>query len=343
DFAGEENRLFQNNGNGIFTDITAKTGLGGGKNKTSAVVPTDYNNQRDIDFFVVNYGSAAQLFSNQRDGSFKEIAASVGINFAGKALGVGAGDLNKDNFIDFYLPNVDGEDVLFLSDGKGGFAPSPRRQSVPSLSAQVADYDNDGLLDVVTRTADSVMLQRGLGDKLADAVPAISNLKFQNLKSFALGDFTNDGGVDLVSFNDAGSAVALKSGGFGKNFSRVLLAGKTSNRSAIGTKAELRSGSLRQKLEVYSSSPAVASAGVTFGLGYRTSVDALTMFWPAGIMQSELAIKPGENQVDELDRKGTSCPLLYAWNGSEFSFVTDFLGGCAIGAREPGNTWSQPD
>ena len=345
DFAGEENRLFQNNGNGTFTDITAKTGLGGGKNKTTAIVATDYNNQRDIDFFVVNYGAPAQLFSNQRDGSFKEIAASTGINFSGKALGAGAGDVNKDNFVDFYLPNAAGEDVLFLSDGKGAFAQRSGAATgrSGSLAAQMVDFDNDGLLDAVTRTADGVMLQRGLGDKLAEAVPAISNLKFQNLRALALGDFTNDGGVDLVSFGEGDAAVALKSEGFGKNFARLQLAGKTSNRSAIGTKTELRSGSLSQKLEVYSSSPAPASASLVFGLGYRTAVDALTLFWPAGIMQSEVGVKPGENQVDELDRKGTSCPLLYAWNGGEYSFVTDFLGGCAIGMREPGNTWSQPD
>ncbi len=322
DFAGEENRLFQNNGNGTFTDITAKTGLAGGKNKTTAVVPTDFNNQRDIDFFVVNYGSPAQLFSNQRDGSFKEIAASVGINFSGKALGVGAGDLNKDNFIDFYLPGADGEDVSFFSDGKGAFArggdgATGRRGE--SLAAQITDFDNDGLLDVVTQTAAGVRLRRWLGDKFADAPN--SQLPTPNSRSFALGDFTSDGGIDLIGFNNDGGIVALKSEGFGKNFARIQLAGKTSNRSAIGTKAELRSGSLRQKLEVYSTSPAVASAGVTFGLGYRTSVDALTMFWPAGIMQSELAIKPGDNQVDELDRKGTSCPLLYAWNGSEYNGV----------------------
>ena len=121
DFAGEENKLFRNNGNGSFTDITAQTGLGGGKNKTTAVVATDYNNQRDIDFLVVNYGSPVQLFSNQRDGSFKEVASQVGLNFSGQSLGVAAGDLNKDNFIDFYVPNFDGKDALFLSDGRGEF------------------------------------------------------------------------------------------------------------------------------------------------------------------------------------------------------------------------------
>ena len=342
DFDGQENRLFQNNGNGTFTDITTKTGLAGGKNKTTAVVPTDFNNQRDIDFFVVNYGSPAQLFSNQRDGSFKEIASPVGINFSGKALGVGAGDLNKDNFIDLYLPDADGNNALFLSDGRGSFTPSPRRQVAPSFSAQIADYDNDGLLDVVTQTAGGVMLQRGLGDKLAEATPN-SQLPTSNSRSFALGDINNDGGVDLLGFGSDGLIVALKSEGFGKNFARFQLAGKTSNRSAAGTKAELRSGSLRQKLEVYAASPAVASAGMTFGLGYRTAVDSMSLFWPAGIMQSEVGVKPGENQIDELDRKGTSCPLLYAWNGSEYSFVTDFLGGSAIGYLLAPGVYNYPD
>jgi len=349
DFTGEENTLFQNNGiqaGGVtFSDITAKTGLSGGKNKTTAIVPTDYNNQRDIDFFVVNYGSAAQLFSNQRDGSFKELAASVGINFTGQTLGAGAGDLNKDNFVDFYLPNAVGKDALFLSDGRGGF--QAKEFNGGSLAAQFTDFDNDGLLDIVTRTNEGVSLRRGLGNSLADPA-ASSNFKFQNLKSLALGDINEDGGVDVVSFNSEGSVAALKSAGFGKNFSRLQLAGKTSNRSAIGVKAELRSGSLRQKLELYSALPAPASAGIVFGLGFRTSVDALSLFWPAGIMQSELAVKAspsgqGDNQIDELDRKGTSCPLLYAWNGSEYSFVTDFLGGSAIGARLPGNVWNYPD
>ncbi len=344
DFAGEENRLFQNNGiqaGGVtFSDITAKAGLGSGKNKTTAIIPTDYNNQRDIDFLVVNYGSPAQLFSNQRDGSFKEIAASVGINFSGKAFGAGAGDLNKDNFTDFYLPNAGGKDALFLSDGRGSFTATQIEGD--SLAAQIADFDNDGLLDVVTRTKEGSTVRRGLGNSLAAPV-AVSNFKSQNSTSLALGDFNNDGGIDFIGFGEGGALAALKSQGFGKNFSRLQLAGKTSNRSAVGVKAELRSGSLRQKLELYSASPAPAATGIVFGLGFRTSVDALSLFWPAGILQSELAIKTGDNQIDELDRKGTSCPLLYAWNGSQYSFVTDFLGGSAIGAREPGNVWSYPD
>ncbi|MFN0085637.1 MAG: FG-GAP-like repeat-containing protein [Blastocatellia bacterium] len=341
DFPGEENRLYRNNGNGSFTETTAQAGLGGGKLKTTAIVPTDYNNQRDIDLLVVNYGGPAQLFSNQRDGTFREVAAAAGIRFAGRSLGAGAGDLNKDNFIDFYLPSIDGRETLFLSDGRTGFTAVEMREG-GSWAAQMVDYDNDGLLDVVTRTPGGARLRRGLGDRLADPVAALA--KSNAPRALAIGDIDDDGGSDLISINDTGAVSFHRAEGFGKSFTRLSLAGKTSNRSAIGAKVEMRSGSLRQKLEIYSTSPAAAGAGVRFGLGDRTQVDALQLLWPAGILQSEAAIKAGENNsIEELDRKGTSCPILYAWDGGRFSFVTDFLGGSAIGARIPGDRWNYPD
>src|SRR5262249_43652868 len=150
--------------NGTFTDITAQAGLGGGKNKTTAVVATDFNNQRDIDFVVANYAAPVQLFSNQRDGTFKEVAEQVGLKFSGRAFTVAAGDLNKDNFTDFYFPEINVEaarnsgnqtsnfPALYLSDGKGGFKPGldgPINGRVPfGAVTQFADYDNDGLLDI---------------------------------------------------------------------------------------------------------------------------------------------------------------------------------------------------
>lgn len=342
DFAGADNKLFRNNGDGSFTDITTQAGLAGGKLKTTAVVCTDFNNQRDIDFLVVNYGAPVQLFSNQRDGSFKEIAATVGLSFNGKALSGGAGDLNKDNFVDFYLPGWDGKGALFLSNGRGGFAPVTGNEQA-SAAAQFADYDNDGLLDVITSGQDAVALRRGLGNKLADAT-SLPATKSEWARAFAVGDLNEDGGVDVVTFKSNGELAIWQNNGFGKNYARLLLAGKTSNRSAVGTKVELRSGSLRQKLEVYASSPAPAAASLNLGLGYRTQIDALSLFWPAGILQSESAVKASaENQIEELDRKGTSCPLLYAWNGKGYNFVTDFLGGSAIGYLLAPGTYNYPD
>lgn len=364
DFAGTENKFFRNKGDGTFSDDTAKTGVGGGKLKTTAVVATDFNNQRDIDLLVVNYGGSAQLFSNQRDGSFRDVAAQTGLNFSGKSLGVAAGDLNKDNFTDFYFNVVDdsfaggqsvnGMPALRLSDGKGHFTrgfEGPIVGRVPHGSrAVLADYDTDGLLDLVLLSTDNGTLSgaRNKGDFRTTSLTYVSDSISGGLadaRALAASDLNEDGGPDFISFKRDGSLFVLKTEGGGKNFARLALAGRTSNRSAIGTKAEIRSGSLRQKLEVYASSPAPAATGLNFGLGFRTQVDALQLIWPAGIVQSELSVKPGDNTFEELDRKGTSCPLLYAWNGSEYSFVTDFLGGSAIGYRVGAgkHDWNYPD
>jgi Tfp pilus assembly protein PilF len=341
DFAGQGLRLFRNNGNGTFTDITEAAKLGGAKRKTTAIVCSDFNNLRDIDFVVASYGAPLELFSNQRDGTFKDIETTVGLSSTGKTLGIGAGDLNKDSFVDFYVAGYAARDLLFLSDGRGKFT-RQEIESAQTLAVQVVDYDNDGLLDVITLSDKGIELRRGLGRSLAAAVHV--PLTGAGLRVFATGDIDADGGTDIAAITEDGTWRSWRSEGASKNFTRIKLNGKASNRSGIGTKAEIRSGSLAQKLEVYASSPAAASAGISFGLGYRTTVDSLRLLWPSGILQSELSVKTGAiNSFDELDRKGTSCPLLYAWNGSEYTFVTDFLGGSAIGYLTAPGSYNFPD
>ncbi|HKR21281.1 MAG TPA: ASPIC/UnbV domain-containing protein, partial [Pyrinomonadaceae bacterium] len=111
-----------------------------------------------------------------------------------------------------------------------------------------------------------------------------------------------------------------------------------------------RSGSLSQKLETYSAYPAPAPADVVFGLGKRTSVDAVRVLWPAGIVQAETEIAAGSTSktalalsLTELDRKPSSCPYLYVWNGERFEFLTDFLGGGEMGHLDAPGAYNAPD
>ncbi|HEV2764201.1 MAG TPA: ASPIC/UnbV domain-containing protein, partial [Pyrinomonadaceae bacterium] len=137
---------------------------------------------------------------------------------------------------------------------------------------------------------------------------------------------------------------------------RVRLAGKVSNRAGVGAKVEVRAGSLQQKLETYSAPPAPAPSDVTFGLGPRAFADAVRVLWPSGVVQAETEVPraaPDSPNADaaqtvtlpvtELDRKPSSCPYLYAWNGERFEFVTDFMGGGELGYWAAPGVRAAPD
>jgi hypothetical protein len=118
----------------------------------------------------------------------------------------------------------------------------------------------------------------------------------------------------------------------------------------VGAKIELRAGSLQQKLETYSTSPAAAPADLLFGLGPRERVDAVRIIWPSGVIQAETEFgKPASStnlallSVTELDRKPSSCPYLYTWNGERFEFITDFMGGGEMGYLEEPGRHNTPD
>jgi hypothetical protein len=104
----------------------------------------------------------------------------------------------------------------------------------------------------------------------------------------------------------------------------------------------MRAGSLRQKLETYAASPAPAPADVVFGLGKRASADAVRVLWPSGIVQAETEVARTMT-ITELDRKPSSCPYLYTWNGERFEFVTDFLGGGEMGYWLAPGVRNEPD
>jgi tetratricopeptide (TPR) repeat protein len=355
--AGAPNLLLRNNGDGTFADVTAQANVAGAGNAV-AVVPTDYDNRRDVDLLVVGNNAAPKLFRNLRDGSFRDVAAEAGLDQKGDFSSVAAGDVNKDEFTDFFFGSGAAPGLLAMSDGRGRFnlqqAPASTRGA---LAAQFLDYDNDGLLDLLTASTDGLRVQRNVGDGWSDVTArATAGVSFKagaNGAGLASGDVDGDGDTDLFLRDGAGALRFLRNEGGNRNNSvSVRLAGKVSNRGGVGAKVEARAGSLRQKLEAYAASPAPAPADIVFGLGGRQSADAVRILWPSGVVQAEAEFTAATAAsgktattlpVTELDRKPSSCPYLYAWNGERFEFLTDFMGGGELGYWAAPGVRAAPD
>src|SRR5207249_12262363 len=115
----------------------------------------------EVHLFVASYGGTPALCTNLRDGTFRDDASKVGIEIEGSVTSVAAADFNKDDFTDFFFGRASARGVFAISDGRGRFrmAPAPAA-TAGALAAQFVDYDNDGMLDPLTGSADGSRLPR---------------------------------------------------------------------------------------------------------------------------------------------------------------------------------------
>ena len=344
--------LLQNDGRAVFRDVTDSAGLGS-TGTVRALTATDFDGDRDIDVFAVREDGAPALFANERDGTFREVGSETGLAAIRSGVALAAGDFNKDGRRDFVVLHAAVPASIAISRGRRGFVVRPGPEGTAGLTAvQAADYDNDGLLDLLAAGPRGLHVFRNRGadflDVTADAIGPGGHIA-QGFEALSIADIDRDGDLDVAAVARGGAVHLLRNdGGAAKRSIAVTLHGLVSNRSGVGASVDVRAGSLWQRLEHHASTPGVGPSEPFIGLGARQTVDVVRVLWPAGIVQAETLTaesRASQSQISvtELDRKPSSCPYLYTWNGEGFEFVSDFLGGGEMGYWTGAGGWNTPD
>ncbi len=334
------NHLWRNNGNGTFTEWSEPTGLGAVPGFSA--VATDSNDDRAVDLVVSAGSGKPRVLLNPREGKFQPADAwSAPIS---PAVGIAVLDFNKDGWMDlaFTHSTAPGLSLWRNADGKH-YEPAPLLDLHWSRAWGVAafDYDNDGWTDLVavgenTQGHSEIRLLRNSGaGGFVDvtAQTGLDKMQLTNPRAIAVADYDGDGGDDILITQAGGPPVLLRNEGGNKNNSvRVALQGLADNKSAVGAKVEAFAGTLWQKREVTGASYLGQSVTpVNLGIGREKQLDMLRLLWPTGVVQDEVNLAPGLKKVSEIDRRGSSCPLLFAWDGRRYRFVADMIGAGVVG------------
>jgi enediyne biosynthesis protein E4 len=306
--------LFHNNGDGTFTDVSKASGIGKYAGKAWGVVATDINNDGRLDLFVANDTVANFLFMNRGQGRFEEIATQAGVAYsveggARSGMGVDSADFNEDGWMDLFVANVDREmfsiyqnnhDETFDDQaGPTGIGTATRLMSGWGL--KFFDYDNDGNLDLFlangnpddlvessysqVKYQEPLMLFRNTGKTFrnvsAESGPVFT--KPLSARGMAIGDFDNDGAVDvLVSVNGAAPLLLRNKIGNQNHWLGIKLSGKKSNPDAIGARVTYQAGDLKRSRTKVGGGSYLSSHDprIVLGIGKRTKIDWLEIKWP---------------------------------------------------------------
>jgi tetratricopeptide (TPR) repeat protein len=348
--ASPGNVLWRNNGNGTFTDWTSQTGLGGNGPSVGAIA-SDVNNDRAIDLVVTGWQKSPLVLLNPREGKFTATTPWAS-DMPAPTAGAVALDFDKDGWMDLAFTHW-GAPGLSLWRNIGG--KSFERVKLPELGwrrgwgVAALDYDNDGWMDLVAVGEDEsgagrIALLRNEGPAGFRDVTrevGLDKVVLHNPRSVIAFDYAGDGAVDLLITQNGLPPVLLRNVGASRNnWLQLALKGAHDNQTGIGTRVEIFAGALLQKWEVPGASGYLGqgSTEIHAGLGDEHSVDIVRLLWPTGVLQDELEIAAGKRTpIAEIDRRGSSCPIVFVWNGKKFEFLADMIGPGIVGH------WIAPD
>ena len=313
-FKPTPSHLFHNNGNGTFNDVSRESGIADFPGKSFGAVATDVNNDGLMDLFVANDTMPNFLFINKGGGKFEEsgLAAGVAFSEAGKprsGMGVDATDYDGDGWQDLFVANIDQEffslyhnqkDLTF-TDEPGEIGPAT--QLLSGWGLKFFDYDNDGDPDLflvnghpddfidmrVSRVTykEPLLMFENTG-KAFQNVSAQSGAVFAKQfsgRGMAVGDFDNDGDLDVLVSNNGEAPLLLRNvGGNRNNWLGLQLVATKSNPAAAGSIITWQAGGVKRSRLKTAGASYLSSHDPreVLGLGSATKIDSVEIRWPSG-------------------------------------------------------------
>ena len=311
-------RLFRNEGNGTFTDVSEPSGITKADGSGLGVASADFNGDGRLDFYVANDGMANQLWLNRGSGVFEDDALLAGVAFNADgqpegSMGLAIGDPDGDGDPDIFITNIAGETHAFY-ENLGGARFEDRRLATGLASATHAytgfgtdwfDYDNDGRQDLFVANGGVTIIEVLRGDPFPFRQ---RNLLFQSIgggrfrdvtrdagaafdaahvgRGAAFGDVDNDGDVDVLVTNNAGPArLLLNENAVSRPWLQVRLEAVIDNRQGLGARVGVRRKDgtiLWRRARTDGSYLSASDPRVHFGLGAAPDVQAILVEWPRG-------------------------------------------------------------
>ena len=316
-YHGQKTKLYHNNHDGTFTDVSEKSGVGLPESKGMGVVAADFNNDGWPDIAIANDTWPNFLFENKHNGTFSDeslisgLAASEDGRYEA-GMGIDAADVDGDGFLDVYITHLDFElNRLYHNNGDGTFTDVTYRSGIGNkaitlsgVAAKFIDYDNDGWPDIVQANGamvDNVKLYHsevsykepllmfhnlgeGRFEKVSDSLGPDFNQPVAG-RGLATADFFNDGAVGIAVVCRGDFPELLRNdGGNANHWLEVFLVGTKSNRDGIGSVLKLTSEGFT-RVEQSKGGTSYMSASdprIHFGLGKRAKVESLVVTWPSG-------------------------------------------------------------
>lgn len=307
-------RLFHNNGDGTFSDVSLESGINRLPGKAWGVVATDINNDGLMDLFVANDTMPNFLFLNRGNGKFEEIGLTAGVAYSpdGRArsgMGVDAADYDEDGWQDLFVDNVSLEMYsLYHNNHDDTFDDVAGPQGIDEVTRLLSgwgvrffDYDNDGDPDLFIANGhpddkiqdhsanvqyrEPLLLFHNDRGRFRDVSPVAGPVFAKRFaaRGLATGDFDNDGAVDVLIGINGGAPLLLRNrAAKGSHWLGIQLVGKRSNPAAVGARIEWRAGDLKRSRLKTGGGSYIASHDPreVLGIGQRTRIDELTIHWP---------------------------------------------------------------